>query len=112
VISSSMAWVEKKAREGGSSWSVRGEEGEGRALGEVEGSVGPDGGAWRGFSARTTRSQRHARTVRDQGTYCPPVVDKNFSPMIKFQTCSSKPLKIPQKFVLIKEIITNPFCLN
>jgi hypothetical protein len=77
-------------------------------LGEVERSVGPDGGAWRGFCARTTRSQRHAQTVCDR----PSVVDRNFSPFFQIPNLIFQASKIPQKFVLIEEIMGNPFCLN
>jgi hypothetical protein len=52
---SSMTWVEEKTREGGAPGVPEERKERGRALGEVEGLVGPDGGAWRGFSARTTR---------------------------------------------------------
>jgi hypothetical protein len=51
--------------------------------------VGPDRGAWRGFSARTTCRQRHARTIREGGMDRPSVVDStdgNFSPFFKLQT--------------------------
>jgi hypothetical protein len=78
-----MAWVEEKTREGGLMECLRRGE---RALGDVVGSVGPDGGAWHRSSACTTRTHGLARTVREGGTDRPSVLDTNISPFSKFQT--------------------------
>jgi hypothetical protein len=86
--------------------------GEGRVAGWGGGGGGAGRGAWRSSSTCTTRTHGFARTVREGGTECPSVPDRNISPFSKFQTWSSKPPKIPQKFVLIEEIMGNPFCLN
>jgi hypothetical protein len=83
VSFSSMVELEKKKERGELLVCLRRGKERGRTLGEVEGSVGPDGGAWRGFSARTTRRQRHARTVREGGTDRPSVPHRNNSPFSK-----------------------------
>jgi hypothetical protein len=49
----------------------------------------------------------HARHARSGTQFR----DRNIFPFCKLQT-SSKPPKIPQKFVLIEEIMGNPFCLK
>jgi hypothetical protein len=81
--------VEEKTIEGGAPGVFEGGRG-GGVVGEVEGSMGPDGSAWRGFSAHTTRSHAgsgtHGQSVREVRTVRPPVVDRNFSPFFKFQT--------------------------
>jgi hypothetical protein len=64
--------VEEKTIEGGAPGVFEGGRG-GGVVGEVEGSMGPDGSAWRGFSAHTTRRQRHAWSVREGGTDRPSV---------------------------------------
>jgi hypothetical protein len=70
-------------KRGRGSWSAWGEEGEGEGAGWGGGSVGPNRGAWRSFSAHTTRRQRHSRTVREGGSDRPSVPDRNISPFSK-----------------------------
>jgi hypothetical protein len=74
--------VEEKTREGGALGVFEG----GRGGGELEGSVGPDGGAWRSFSMRATCTHEVSRTVGEGGTDCPSVPDRNISSFSKFQT--------------------------
>jgi hypothetical protein len=53
----------RKTREGGTPGVSEERKERGRALGEVEGSVGPDGGAWRSFGITDSLTGRNGLCV-------------------------------------------------
>jgi hypothetical protein len=67
-----MAWVEEKIREGGAPGVPEERKERGRALGEVEGSVGPDGACdAASLRARHAVSVTHGQSVREVQTVRP-----------------------------------------